>query len=163
MRKWQMLNRGILKAAIPIIIAATGAVVGTALPASATASGQTFRLIQRVNGFNMCLDAGFEFSRCQYGPSPDDPPALEKWLVTALPNGTEQIQNGSQCLDVTGFTAPCTSGDASQQWVRVSAGNDIVKVVNRSSGQRQCLDSFWTFHPCTRGDKQQIWRFKLVS
>ena len=162
-----MLNRGILKAAIPIFIAAASGVVSTALPASAATSAVKYRITQpSMNGTGtiICLDAGFEFSRCQYGKSPDDPPALEKWALVTLPNGTDQIKNFNSCLDLNGFTGPCTAGDANQQWTRVSVGNGRVNVVNVSAtGQRTCLDSFWTFKTCVKGDKQQIWRFKQVS
>jgi hypothetical protein len=162
-----MLNRGILKAAIPIIIAVASGVVSTALPASAATSAVKYRITQpAMNGTGtvICLDAGFESSRCQYGKSPDDPPALEKWTLVTLPNGTDQIKNFNSCLDLNGFTGPCSAGDANQQWTRVSVGNGRVNVVNVSAtGQRTCLDSFWTFKTCLKGDKQQIWRFKQVS
>ena len=162
-----MLNRGILKAAILFISAATGGAVSTTLPASAATSGVRYRITQpAMNGTGtiICLDAGFEFSRCQYGKSPDDPPALEKWALVALPNGTDQIKNFNSCLDLNGFTGPCTAGDTNQQWARVSAGNGTFNVENVSAtGQRTCLDSFWTFKTCVKGDKPQVGRIKLVS
>ena len=163
-----MRNRRILKDILVILAVSGAGIAGVVVPAAAATSGNTYRIIQRVNGFNVCLDAGFEFSVCQYSPSPDDPPALQKWVLSALPNGTDQIKNvaggASYCLDLTNFTAPCAASDSNQQWVRVSAGNGTSYVENTSSpGHRQCLDSFWTFKACTRGDKQQIWRFQLAG
>jgi hypothetical protein len=168
-----MFSRGVLKAAqTAFAVAVVAVAMGTPLSASAatwpvasaamspnTASG-TFRIFQMINGFKVCLDAGFEFSVCQTGSSPDDPSSLEKWALVPQANGTVQIKNGSDCLDVTMFTAPCTQGDGSQQWVRVSVGNGTVKVENTSPTTKQCLDSMWTFKTCTQGDKQQIWTFK---
>ena len=164
-----MLHRGLLKA-VTTVIAATCVAASFSLPASASAThgatarahGTTvnkYRIMQR----GVCLDAGFEFSKCIYGPNPEDPPALEKWVLVPAANGSVQIKNDSQCLDVTSFTLPCAKGDPSQRWFRVSAGNGLVHVVNRSTSPAQCLDSFWTTHPCVRGDKDQIWRFKLAS
>jgi hypothetical protein len=83
-----MFSRGILKAALTAFAVAVVAVaMGTPLSASAatrpvaraamspnTASG-TFRIFQMINGFKVCLDAGFEFSVCQTGSSPDAPRA----------------------------------------------------------------------------------------
>jgi len=119
--------------------------------------------MQPSSGGNICLDAGFEFSKCQYGSSPDDPPSLEKWILVPAVNGSVQIKNGTFCLDLSMFTQPCAKGDRAQRWFRVSAGNGTVRVVNKSTRSRQCLDSFWTFKTCVKGDKQQIWRFKLAS
>jgi hypothetical protein len=142
--------------------------VGLALPASASpmaaAGVSRYRIIQPSSGGNICLDAGFEFSRCQYGPSPDDPPSLQKWTLDPAANGSVQIENGGFCLDLSMFTQPCVKDDRSQQWFRVSTANGTVLVVNKSTRPPQCLDSFWTFKTCMKGDKQQIWRlFKLVS
>jgi len=160
-----MFNRGLLKA-VTTVIAATGVAVIFSLPASASAtpaaSASRYRIMQPSSGGNICLDAGFEFSRCQYGPSPDDPPSLEKWILVPAANGSVQIKNGTFCLDLSMFTQPCARGDRAQQWFRVSAENGTVLVVNKSMRFPQCLDSFWTFKTCVKGDKQQIWRFKLV-
>ena len=161
-----MVNRGLLKA-VTTLIAAAGVAVSFSFPASAsattTASVSRYRIMQQSSGGNICLDAGFEFSRCQYGPSPDDPPSLEKWILVPAANGSVQIKNGSFCLDLSMFTQPCAKGDGAQQWFRVSAGNGTFLVVNKSTRFPQCLDSFWTFKTCVQGDKQQIWRFKLAS
>ena len=161
-----MLNRGLLKA-VTTVIAAAGVAASFSLPASASAAhGATaskYRIMQRSTGGNLCLDAGFEFSRCIYGPNPDEPPSLEKWVLVPAANGSVQIKNGSQCLDLTMFTVPCVKGDGNQQWFRVSAGNGIFHVVNKSAQPVQCLDSFWTFTACVRGDKEQAWLFKQVS
>lgn len=163
-----MPHRGMLKA-VPAVFALAVMAVSIAIPVSASAATgaamssntpTTFRIFQMINGFKVCLDSGFEFSVCQTGPSPDDPPSLQKWSLVPQANGTIQIKNGPDCLDVTMFTAPCTQGDGSQQWVRVSAGNGTVKVVNTSPTAKKCLDSMWTFKTCIRGDKQQIWTFK---
>jgi len=157
-----MVNRGLLKA-VTTVIAAAGVAASFSLPASASAThGATagkYRIMQR----GVCLDAGFEFSKCIYGADPDDPPALEKWVLVPAANGSVQIENGGWCLDVTSFTLPCAKGDPRQQWIRTSAGNGLVHVVNRSTSPAQCLDSFWTFKACTGGDKDQKWLFKLVS
>ena len=161
-----MLNRGLLKA-VTTVIAAAGVAASFSLPASASAghgaTASKYRIMQRSTGGNLCLDAGFEFSRCIYGPNPDDPPSLEKWVLVPAANGSVQIKNGSQCLDLTMFTVPCVKGDGNQQWFRVSAGNGIFHVVNKSAQPVQCLDSFWTFTACVRGDKEQVWLFKQVS
>jgi hypothetical protein len=161
-----MFNWGQLKA-VPTFIAAVGVAVSLSLPASASASPalsvSKYRIMQPSSGGNICLDAGFEFSRCQYGPSPDDPPSLEKWILVAAANGSIQIKNGPDCLDLSMFTQPCAQGDHAQQWFRMGAGGGTVRVVNISTGSFQCLDSFWTFKTCVKGDNQQIWRFKLVS
>jgi hypothetical protein len=161
-----MFSRGLLKA-VTTVIAAAGVVVGFSLPASAsttpTVNLSRYRILQPSSGGNICLDAGFEFSRCQYGPSPDDPPSLEKWVLVPAPNGSVQIKNGTFCLDLSMFTQPCTKGDHAQQWFRMRAGDGTVHVVNISTGSFQCLDSFWTFKTCVKGDTQQIWRFKLVT
>lgn len=161
-----MLNRGLLKA-VTTVIAAAGVAASFSLPARAsathTATGTRYRIMQRSTGGNLCLDAGFEFSRCIYGPNPDDPPSLEKWVLVPAANGSVQIKNSSQCLDLTMFTQPCAKGDPNQQWFRVSAGNGTVHVVNKSTRPAQCLDSFWTVKACVRGDKNQIWLFKQVS
>ena len=161
-----MVNRGLLKA-IMTVIAAAGVAVGFSLPASASAtpaaSVSRYRIMQPSSGGNVCLDAGFEFSKCQYGPSPDDPPSLEKWILVPAANGSVQIKNGSFCLDLSMFTQPCAKGDGAQQWFRVCAWNGTFRVVNKSTRSPQCLDSFWTFKTCVQGDKQQIWRFKLAS
>src|SRR5689334_4452931 len=75
-----MLNRRLLKA-VTTVIAAAGVAAGFSLPARASAThgatGTRYRIMQRSTGGNLCLDAGFEFSRCIYGPNPDDPPSLE--------------------------------------------------------------------------------------
>ena len=161
-----MFNRGMLKV-VTTVLAATGVAVSFSLPASAAAtpaaSVSRYRIMQPSSGGNICLDAGFEFSKCQYGPSPDDPPSLEKWILVPEANGSVQIKNGTFCLDLSMFTQPCAKGDHAQRWFRVSAGNGTVRVVNRSTRFPQCLDSFWTFKTCVKGDKQQIWRFKLAS
>lgn len=161
-----MVNRGLAKA-VSTVIAVAGVAVSFSLPASASpapaASVSRYRIMQPSSGGNICLDAGFEFSKCQYGPSPDDPPSLEKWSLVPAANGSVQIKNGTFCLDLSMFTQPCAKGDRTQQWFRVSAGNGTVLVVNKSTRVPQCLDSFWTFKACTRGDEQQIWRFKLVA
>jgi hypothetical protein len=161
-----MFHRGLLKA-VTTVIAVAGVAVGFSLPASALAppagSASKYRIIQPSSGGNICLDAGFEFSRCQYGPSPDDPPSLEKWTLVPAANGSVRIKNGTFCLDLSMFTQPCAVGDHAQQWVRVGAGDGTVRVVNRSARSPQCLDSFWTFKTCVKGDNQQIWRFRLVS
>lgn len=163
-----MPHRGMLKA-VPTVFAVAAMAVSIAIPVSASAATgaamssntpTTFRIFQMINGFKVCLDSGFEFSVCQTGPSPDDPPSLQKWVLVPQANGTIQIKNATDCLDVTQFTAPCTQGDGSQQWVRVSAGNGTVKVENTSPTAKTCLDSMWTFKTCTRGDKQQIWTFR---
>jgi hypothetical protein len=161
-----MFKRRLLKA-FTTVIAAAGVAVGFSPPASASlrsgASLSSYRIMQSSAGGNICLDAGFEFSRCQYGPSPDDPPSLEKWILVPAANGSIQIENGTSCLDVSMFTQPCAKGDHSQQWFRVSARYGTVHVVNVSTGSFQCLDSFWTVKTCVKGDSQQIWRFKLAS
>jgi hypothetical protein len=160
-----MFYRGLLRVATTVI-AAAGVAVSFSLPASASApapSVSKYRIVQPSSGGNICLDAGFEFSRCQYGPSPDDPPSLEKWILVLAGNGSVQIRNGTFCLDLSMFTQPCARGDGAQQWFRVGAGDGTVIVVNRSTPSPQCLDSFWTFKTCVNGDTQQIWRFKLVS
>lgn len=161
-----MFNRGLLQA-LMTIVAAAGVAVGFSLTASASAtpaaSVSKYRIMQPSSGGNTCLDAGFEFSRCQYGPSPDDPPSLEKWFLVPAANGSVQIKNGSFCLDLSMFTQPCARGDHAQQWFRTGAGDGTVQVVNISTGSFECLDSFWTFKACVKGDKQQIWRFRLVS
>jgi hypothetical protein len=161
-----MLNRGILKR-VTAVIAVAGLAAGVPLSASAsamqTATVSKYRIMQPGTGGNLCLDAGFEFSRCIYGPNPDDPPSLEKWVLVPAPNGSVQIKNATSCLDLTSFTQPCVKGDPNQQWFRVSAGNGFVHVVNTSTRFAQCLDSFWTFKACMSGDNNQIWRFKLVS
>jgi hypothetical protein len=149
------------------LIAAVGLAVSFSLPANASATAAAgvskYRVIQPSSGGNTCLDAGFEFSRCQYGPSPDDPPSLEKWVLVPAANGSVQIENGPDCLDLSMFLQPCAEGDHAQQWFRMGAGDGTVHVVNISTGSFQCLDSFWTFKTCVKGDTQQIWRFKLVS
>ena len=161
-----MFNWKPLKA-VTTVIAAAGLAAGFSLPASAsatpTAAVSKYRIMQPSGGGNICLDAGFEFSRCQYGKSPDDPPSLEKWILVPATNGTVLIENGTFCLDLSMFTEPCAKGDHAQQWFRQGAGDGTVHVVNISSGSFQCLDSFWTFKTCVGGDTQQIWRFKLVS
>lgn len=161
-----MVNRGLLKA-VTAVIAVAGVAVSFSLPAGASPAPAArvgrYRIMQPSSGGNICLDAGFEFSKCQYGPSPDDPPSLEKWSLVPAANGSIQIKNGTFCLDLSTFTQPCAKGDRAQQWFRVSAGNGTVLVVNKSTRFPQCLDSFWTFKACMRGDEQQIWRFKLVS
>lgn len=161
-----MVNRGILEAAMTVL-ATAGVTVSFSLPASAAATSAAsvsrYRIMQPSSGGNICLDAGFEFSRCQYGSSPDDPPSLEKWILVPAANGSVQIKNGTFCLDLSMFTQPCAKGDGAQQWFRVSAGNGTVTVVNKSTRFPQCLDSFWTFKTCVKGDKQQVWRYKLVS
>jgi hypothetical protein len=163
-----------LKAAPTIFAAAVAVGIVTPLSASAattvaggsgaaasqhTASGNTWRIFQKSNGFKICLDSQFEFSVCQTSPSPDDPPAVQKWHLIPAPHGTILIKNGNQCLALVDFTAGCSSSDTSQQWVRVSAGNGTVKVENKSTSPATCLDSMWTVHPCSRGDKQQVWTF----
>jgi len=157
-----MRNRGLLHA-VMTVIAAAGVAASFSLPASASAMHGTtvskYRIMQR----GVCLDAGFEFSKCIYGAEPDDPPALEKWVLVPAAHCSVQIENGGWCLDLNGFTSPCATGDPSQQWFRTSAGNGLVHVVNRSMSPAQCLDSFWTFKACTGGDKDQKWLFKLVS
>jgi hypothetical protein len=161
-----MVNRGLLKA-VTTVIAAAGVAVSFSLPASAsattTASVSRYRIVQPSSGGKICLDAGFEFSRCQYGRSPDDPPSLEKWILAPAGNGSIRIKNGTFCLDLSMFLQPCAKGDTAQQWFRESAGNGTVLVVNKSTSSPQCLDSFWGFKACVKGDKQQIWRFRLVS
>jgi hypothetical protein len=172
-----MLSRGTLKAALTVFAAAavaagiatplsaSAATGGSGAAVSASASGITDRIFQKINGFKVCLDASFEFSVCQTSPNPDDPPAVQIWHLVPSANGTLQIENGKgaggQCLDVTSFTAPCVSGDSNQEWVRVSAGNgaDYVEHKSAAGQQNQCLDSMWTFKACSRGDKQQIWTF----
>jgi hypothetical protein len=154
--------------AVTTVIAAVGVAVGLTLPASASAtpaaSVSKYRIMQPSNGGgNTCLDAGFEFSRCQYGPSPDDPPSLEKWIFVPAANGSVQIKNGPDCLDLSMFLQPCAQSDHAQQWFRMSAGVGVVHVVNISTGSFECLDSFWTFKTCAKGDTQQIWQLKLVS
>jgi hypothetical protein len=159
-----MFNWGQRKAVTTVVVA-VGVAVGFSLPASAStpaASVSKYRIMQPSSGGNICLDAGFEFSRCQYGPSPDDPPSLEKWILIPAANGSVQIKNGPDCLDLSMFTQPCVQGDHAQQWFRTSAGDGTVHVVNISTGSFLCLDSFWTFKACVKGDTQQIWRFKLV-
>jgi len=161
-----MLDWGHLKA-VTTVVAAVGAAVVFALPVNASAtpaaSVSKYRIMQPSSGGNICLDAGFEFSRCQFGPSPDDPPSLEKWMLVPAANGSVQIKNGPDCLDLSMFLQPCVQGDHAQQWVRVSAGLRTVHVVNNSTGSPECLDSFWTFKACVKGDAQQTWQFKLVS
>jgi hypothetical protein len=161
-----MFNSGQLKA-LMTVIATVGVVLGLALPATVSASPvagvSSYRIIQPSSGGNICLDAGFEFSRCQYGPSPDDPPSLEKWVLVPAANGSIQIKNGPDCLDISMFTQPCAKGDHTQQWFRMGAADGTVHVVNISTGSFKCLDSFWTVKTCVKGDIQQIWRFKLVS
>jgi hypothetical protein len=103
------------------------------------------------------------FSKCIYGAEPDDPPALEKWVLVPAVNGGVQIENGGWCLDLNGFTLPCATGDPNQRWFRTSAGNGLVHVVNRATSPAQCLDSFWTFKACTSCDQDQKRLFKLVS
>ena len=160
-----MFNWGQLKF-LTTVIATVGVAVSFSLPSSVSpslaASVSKYRIIQPSSGGNICLDAGFEFSRCQYGPSPDDPPSLEKWILVPATNGSVQIKNGTFCLDISMFTQPCAKGDHAQQWFRMDAGDGTVHVVNISTGSFQCLDSFWTFKTCVKGDTQQIWRFKLV-
>ena len=121
-----MFNQGLLKA-VTTVIAAAGVAVSFSLPASASAmpaaSVSRYRIMQTSSGGNICLDAGFEFSRCQFGPSPDDPPSLEKWILVPAANGSVQIKNGTFCLDLSMFTQPCAKGDGGQQWFRVSVGN----------------------------------------
>jgi hypothetical protein len=161
-----MFYRGLLRA-VTTAMAASGIVLSVSLPASASAAAAAgvgrYRIVQPSSGGNICLDAGFEFSRCQYGPSPDDPPSLEKWILVPAANGSVQIKNGTFCLDLSSFSQPCAKGDRAQQWFRIGAGEGRVLVVNRSTSSPQCLDSFWTFKTCVTGDEQQIWRFKLVS
>jgi hypothetical protein len=162
-----MFGWGRLKAATTVI-AAVGVGAAFALPSNASAtpaaSVSKYRITQPSNGGgNSCLDAGFEFSRCQYGPSPDDPPSLEKWILVPAANGSVQIKNGPDCLDLSMFLQPCAQGDHAQQWFRMSAGVGTVHVVNISTASFECLDSFWTFKACAKGDSQQIWRFKPVS
>jgi hypothetical protein len=161
-----MFDWKILKGVVTVV-AATGVAVAFSLPPSASATPAAtvskYRIMQPSGGGNICLDAGFEFSRCQYGPSPDDPPSLEKWVLVPQANGSILIKNGTFCLDLNMFTQPCASGDHAQQWFRQRAGDGTVYVVNISSGSFVCLDSFWTFKMCVKGDKQQIWQFKLVS
>jgi hypothetical protein len=161
-----MFKRGLL-ISVTTIIAATGVAVGSSLPAGASgtpaASVSRYRIMQPSSGGNICLDAGFEFSRCQYGPSPDDPPSLEKWILVPAANGSVQIKNGTSCLDISMFTQPCAAGDHAQQWFRMGAMDGTVHVVNISTGSFKCLDSFWTFKTCVKGDNEQIWQFKLVS
>jgi hypothetical protein len=147
-------------AAITVPLSASAATGGARAASLKAATAKPFRIFQKINGFKVCLDSQFEFSVCQTGPSPDDPPSVQKWTLISGAHGAVQIDNGGQCLDVTSFTAPCSQGGSSQLWLRVSAGNGTVKVENKSSsGTTQCLDSMWTFHPCSRGDKQQIWTF----
>ena len=161
-----MLNRKLLKA-LTTVIAVVGVAVSSSLTAGASRTPATsvsrYRIMQPSSGGNICLDAGFEFSRCQYGPSPDDPPSLEKWILVPQANGSVLIKNGPDCLDTSTFTQPCAQGDHAQQWFRIGAGDGTVQVVNISTGSFQCLDSFWTFKTCVKGDNQQIWRFRLVS
>ncbi len=160
-----MFSRRLRRAVTTVtVMVAAGVSVSFPQPASASptalASVSRYRIVQPSSGGNICLDAGFEFSRCQYGQSPDDPPSLEKWTLVPGANGSVQIKNGTFCLDLSMFTQPCATGDRAQQWFRVSAGNGTVLVVNDSTGSPQCLDSFWTFKTCVKGDQQQIWRFR---
>jgi hypothetical protein len=153
--------------ALTTVMGALAVAVTLSLPASASAtpaaSVSKYRIMQPSSGGNICLDAGFEFSRCQYGPSPDDPPSLEKWILVPAANGSVQIKNGPDCLDLSMFLQPCAQGDHAQQWFRMSAGVGTVHVVNISTGSFECLDSFWTFKACVKSDTKQIWQFKLVS
>ena len=152
--------------------AATGMAAALSVPALASAApapagAGPYRIVQRVNSSNVCLDESFQFSVCQYGKNPDDPPALQKWTLTATGNGTGQIRNRQggtyYCLDVKAFAIPCSPGDAHQEWARVSAGNGDYYVENSALGHRKCLDSFWTFKACMTGDKNQIWQFRPAS
>jgi hypothetical protein len=161
-----MFNRRLLIAATTVI-AVVGVGVSFSLQEGAAMTPATsvskYRIMQPSSGGNVCLDAGFEFSRCQYGPSPDDPPSLEKWILVPVANGSVQLENGRECLDLSMFTQPCAKGDRAQQWYRVGVGNGTVLVVNESTSSPVCLDSFWTFKVCVKGDSNQIWRFRLVS
>jgi hypothetical protein len=160
-----MFNRRFFTA-IATVIAVVGVAVSFSLPAGASMTPATsvskYRIMQPSSGGNICLDAGFEFSRCQYGPSPDDPPSLEKWILVPAPNGSVEIKNGPDCLDLSMFTQPCAQADHAQQWFRVGIGNGTDLVVNKSTSSPVCLDSFWTFKACVKGDNQQVWRFRLV-
>jgi hypothetical protein len=161
-----MFNQRLL-IAVTTVVVAVGVAGSFSLPAGASMTSATsvskYRIMQPSSGGNICLDAGFEFSRCQYGQSPDDPPSLEKWILVPAANGSVQIKNGPDCLDISMFTQPCAQSDHAQQWFRMAAEDGTVHVVNISTGSFQCLDSFWTVKTCMKGDNQQIWRFRLVS
>ena len=101
-----MFNQRLL-IAVTTVVAVVGVAGSFSLPAGASMTSATsvskYRIMQPSSGGNICLDAGFEFSRCQYGQSPDDPPSLEKWILVPAANGSVQIKNGPDCLDMTMF------------------------------------------------------------
>lgn len=182
-----------LKRQVPRIISAVAAVLavttgmGTPLAASAATgtqavarfssslnsamrpgftSGKTYRIHQRDNGLNVCLDASFEFSVCQTSKNPDDPPSLQKWVIDSTGHNTYKFWNREGtgwCLDLTQFDAPCSKGNSNQRWLPVSAGDGAYYIEHQSPGGDTCLDESWTFKACSPGDANQIWELRLVS
>jgi hypothetical protein len=153
-------------------LAVTGGLAAPALAARAATvrpgftSGKTYRVEQQDNGSAVCLDASFEFSVCQTSGDPDDPPALQKWVIDSTGKSTYKLWNHAgtnDCLDVKEFTAPCSPAGSSQKWSFAAAGTGTYHIEHRASGGSMCLDEFWTFKACSSGDAQQIWSLKPVS
>lgn len=164
--------RGLLKI-IPAGVTAAAIIAGAGtpvLPASAAsragASGDRYNIFQKDNGSKVCLDASYEFSVCQTSADPDDPPAVQRWVLVPIAGGAYRIWNRGGtgwCLDLRDFDGPCAKGDAAQEWVRVSAGGGAYYIEHESPSGNTCLDEFWTFKTCSAGDKNQIWRFRRAS
>ena len=150
----------------------SAAASGRALASPDLTGGDTYKLVQTVDGSNWCLDYKFNVDGCSQGDG------YQKWTLQASTDGDWKLVNtegGTRyCVDVTGPFKACSPGDGNQEISLVAATGGTYKVeIFASTDVFLCLDwyylyydigpSFPGFNSCQQGNSEQRWTFQLST